>query len=105
MRATRSSARKRDVGEEGYEDKSSDLSEPELEIMSEKKKRTIKRLRIDKKSIDETRSSNARQALKTNGELTTKREDQGVTEIDPELDLEIDEDIETVKRDAARPPP
>lgn len=105
IRATRSLARKRDVGEEAYEDKSPDLSEPAPEMMSGETRRPAKRPRVDKEGIRGTRASKARQAPKTDAEITSKREDQSGEEIDPELGTDIDEDIEAVKRDAARPPP
>ncbi|KFY96962.1 hypothetical protein V500_02255 [Pseudogymnoascus sp. VKM F-4518 (FW-2643)] len=105
IRATRSLTRKRDVGEEAYDDKSPDLSEPALEMMSGKTKRPAKRPRVDKEGIHRTRASKSRQLPKPDAEITSKREDQGGEDIDPESGADIDEDIEAVKRDAARPPP
>ncbi|KFX90199.1 hypothetical protein O988_08296 [Pseudogymnoascus sp. VKM F-3808] len=104
-RTTRSLARKRDVEEEEYENQSPDLSEPELEVMSGKKKRPVKKLRVEKEVVDRTRVVKARRTSKIGAEVTSKKEDQSGTETDPESDADIDEDIAAVKRDAARPPP
>lgn len=104
MRATRSSVQKRDVGGEAYEDKSSDLSEPALET-SRKTRRPYKRPRADKEGLDRARAGKAIEAPKTGAEITSKTEDQGVPEIDPESGADIDEDVAAVKKDAARPPP
>ncbi|KFZ14033.1 hypothetical protein V501_03421 [Pseudogymnoascus sp. VKM F-4519 (FW-2642)] len=103
--ASRSLRRKRDVGGKGYEDKSSDLSEPALEMMRGKMRRPAKRPCVAKEGVDGTRASKARQAPKTDAEITTKIGDQGGSEIDPESGPDIDEDLAAVKRHAARPPP
>ncbi|KAL5346630.1 hypothetical protein ACLOAV_008337 [Pseudogymnoascus australis] len=103
--ASRSLRRKRDVGGKGYEDKSSDLSEPALEMTRGNRRRPAKRPCVAKEGVDGTRASKARQAPKTDAETTTKIGDQGGSEIDPESGPDIDEDLAAVKRDAARPPP
>ncbi|KFY43100.1 hypothetical protein V494_02094 [Pseudogymnoascus sp. VKM F-4513 (FW-928)] len=104
MRATRSSVQKRDVGSDAYEERSSDLSEPALE-MSRKTRKPAKRPRVGKEGLDRTRAGKTTQAPKLGAEITSKTEDQGVAEIDPESGADIDEDVTAVKRDAARPPP